>query len=107
MIFVCHSSNRLMAYITTSERKKYYTHQGKFLSSRMKPLMDFNKVTSVNMSVNLRRGYIGMAEQFLYYAKICTAFKKVCCKGMPECMRGNQFFNLCCVCIFLIDIPYC
>lgn len=37
-----------------------------------------------DMSIDLRGGYIGMAEQHLHHAQIRTMIKQVCGKGMTE-----------------------
>lgn len=45
-----------------------------------------------HMRINLRRGYIRMAEHFLHRSKISPVLKQMGRKGMPEGMRGQLFF---------------
>jgi hypothetical protein len=42
-----------------------------------------------HMGIDLRRGNIGVAEQFLHDAQIRTVLQKMACEGMAEHMRAN------------------
>ena len=39
------------------------------------------------LGINLRRGYIGVAEHFLYRVDIRSVFKQMRGEGMAQCMR--------------------
>ena len=45
------------------------------------------------MCVDLGSGDAGMSQHFLYGPQIGAAFYQMCCKGVPDSMRGNSFFD--------------
>lgn len=49
--------------------------------------MDRLELDFIDVSVNLRRGYVGMAEQLLNDAQIGSAGEQVCREAMAERVR--------------------
>lgn len=47
----------------------------------------------VNVAINSRGGYVGMAEQFFYEEKVTIVFEQVSCEAMPEQMRVNTLIE--------------
>ena len=47
------------------------------------------QMLEIKVRIDLRRGYIGMAQELLDTPQIMTGFEQMCCEGMPEQMRVN------------------
>src|SRR5437868_4750186 len=69
-----------------------------FLKCRMKLVQCRAEKIPVQVCVYLSSGYAFMTQHFLHRTQVCTAFYKMCSKGVPEGMRRNIFYNTCLFC---------
>src|SRR2546425_10657605 len=63
------------------------------LAAWMVGAVHFFQVFSVNMRIDLRRGYVDVAEHFLDCAQVGPSFEEVRRERMAEGMRVNLFFD--------------
>ena len=68
-------------------------------------LMDLFQSLPRDMGINLSRRDICVAEHNLHGPQVSTMFKQVACKGMPQGVWRNFFFDPCELGDTLDDLP--
>ena len=67
--------------------------------------VNFADTRVAHVGVDLSCGDVGVAEHFLYGAKVCTVFDKVSRKGMAKGVRRNVGLYACFLCVVFDELP--
>src|SRR5262249_477766 len=59
----------------------------------------------IDMSVNLRRRNVGVAQHFLNNSQIRTVSEQMCRETMPQKVRIHVLFHAGALCVLLNDLP--
>jgi hypothetical protein len=75
------------------------------LRARMKLAMHSLEPLLIDMSVDLCRRYVRVAQHLLDDSKIRAVAEQMRCEAVPQKMRINVLFQSGALCVFLNDLP--